>query len=314
MITVTRAPPYLTVQDEGRTRSRSLGVPRGGAMDRFALEALNALLGNSVGSTVLEWALGPGALRFDTDCSIAIGGARVIANLRGRAIEPYTVLHAKKGDEMEVISFTAGRFLYIAATGGIDVPEVLGSRSTYLPGRFGGYAGRMVVRGDILNLGPSRVVAPLAGFALDRRLLPRYGSGVVRVTRTIHTDMLGNAAWQNFTSRSFTISSASDRTGYKLTGNVLSNAPGNLPSDAGCEGAVQIPSDGAPIVLMADAPTVGGYPKIAVVSEADLPILAQGTPGETVRFREITIQESQQELRQRKSALRALRSTGAASA
>lgn len=314
MITVTRAPPYLTVQDAGRVGSRASGVPPSGAMDRFALQAVNVVVGNPLGAAALEWALGAGNLRFDRACTIAIGGARVAATLGGQPIAPLTAIRAANGDEMEIHHFIAGRFLYIGIAGGIDVPEILGSRSTYLPGHFGGCAGRMIVRGDVLSLGASPSSMPAAGFASDRKVLPDYESEVIRVIRGTHADMLGERAWRTFTSKTFTVAMASDRTGYKLTGTVMSNAPGNLPSDAGCEGAVQIPSDGAPIVLMADAPTIGGYPKIAVVAQADLPILAQRTPGETVRFREITIWESQQALRQRALDLSVIRSTGAASA
>jgi antagonist of KipI len=314
MITVTRAPPYLTVQDTGRTRARSSGVPRAGAMDRFALEALNALVGNPPGSAGLEWALGAGTLRFGHSSIIAFGGAIVAASLRGKASAAFTTLRAEKGDELDVQEFRGGRFLYIAIGGGIDVPEILGSRATYLPGRFGGLVGRTVVRGDILPVGEASMAVPAAGFTPDPKLLPRYESGGIRVTPGTHADILGDLAWQTFTTSSFTVGVASDRTGYKLTGPAIPGAPSNLPSDAGCEGVVQLPSDGAPIVLMADAPTVGGYAKIAVIADADLSVLAQRTPGETVRFRPITVEESQRALRERALDLKTIRSAGAASA
>lgn len=113
--------------------SRSSGVPRGGAMDVFALQALNAIVGNALDSAALEWALGGGTIRFQNDCVLAIGGAHARATLAGQTMPSFTTCHARAGDQLTVEQLTAGRFLYIAFSGGIDVPLVLGSRSTYLP-------------------------------------------------------------------------------------------------------------------------------------------------------------------------------------
>jgi biotin-dependent carboxylase-like uncharacterized protein len=314
LITITRAPAYLTVQDDGRPRSRAFGVPRGGAMDRFALEALNGLVGNPFGAAGLEWALGPGAVRFDSPCAFAFGGAIVTAKLAGDVVQPFTTLHARAGDELQIAAFVRGRFLYLGFSGGIDVPEILGSRSTYLPGHFGGLDGRMVSSGDSLALGQQSARLRSRGFTVPRDRLPEYAAHTVRVTRGTHADIFDAESWRAFTEEDFTVGMASDRTGYKLTGQFLSHPHGDLPSDPGCEGAVQVPAAGNPIVLMADAPTVGGYPKIAVVAEADLPIVAQRTPGELLRFRLVTIEESQRAQRQRAHDLNLIRSAGAASA
>ncbi|MEO8909143.1 MAG: biotin-dependent carboxyltransferase family protein [Gemmatimonadaceae bacterium] len=314
MISVTRAPSYLTVQDLGREHSRAFGVPRAGAMDRFALQALNTIVGNATDAAVLEWALGGGTLKLETDCVFALGGARARAALSGDDVPPFTTIYASAGDELTIEQLTAGRFLYIALAGGIDVPVILGSRATYLPGRFGGYAGRLIARGDSIQTGDRPTMIPARGFVCPAELLPNYGSSVVRVTRGTHADMFSDAAWRAFTGAEFIVSQAADRTGYKLQGNVLPHSMGSLPSDVGCQGAIQVPGEGTPIVLMADAPTVGGYPKIAVVAEADLPILSQRSPGEVVRFELITIEQSQRALRRRASDLNTIRSAGAASA
>jgi antagonist of KipI len=283
-------------------------------MDVFALQALNAIVGNALDSAALEWALGGGTLRFQSDCVFAIGGARARATLAGQTMASFTTSHARAGDELTVEQLTAGRFLYIAFNGGIDVPRILGSRSTYLPGRFGGLNGRMVAHGDTLALEPHARSTPSEGFTCPPELLPRYESAAVRITRGPHADLFDEAAWQTLTEAEFTVSTASDRTGYKLKGKALRHATGSLPSDASCQGAIQIPGDGTPIVLMADAPTVGGYPKIAVVTEADLPILAQRSPGEAVRFQLVTIEQSQRALKRRASDLYTIGATGAASA
>ena len=294
--------------------SRSSGVPRGGAMDAFALQALNAIVGNALDFAALEWALGGGTIRFQNDCVFAIGGAHVRATVAGQTMPSFTTCRAQAGDQLTVEQLTAGRFLYIAFSGGIDVPLILGSRSTYLPGRFGGCNGRMLASNDTLTLAPHPNSTPVEGFRCPPELLPRYESTAVRITRGPHADLFDEAAWYTLTETEFAVSTASDRTGYKLNGKAVAQAPGNLPSDASCQGAIQIPGNGTPIVLMADAPTVGGYPKIAVVAEADLPILAQRSPGESVRFQLVTIEQSQRALKRRASDLHTIGATGAASA
>ena len=294
--------------------TRSSGVPRGGAMDVFALQALNAIVGNALDSAALEWALGGGALRFQRECVFAIGGAHARATLAGQSVPSFTTCRARAGDELTVEQLIAGRFLYIAFSGSIDVPPILGSRSTYLPGHFGGYDGRMITRDDILPLGQSSNSTPSEGFTCPPELLPRYESAAVRMTRGPQAHLFDDDAWHALTETEFTVSTASDRTGYKLKGKAVTEAAGNLPSDPSCQGAIQIPGDGTPIVLMADAPTVGGYPKIAVVAEADLPILAQRSPGEIVRFQLVTIEQSQRALKRRASDLYTIGATGAASA
>jgi biotin-dependent carboxylase-like uncharacterized protein len=302
MITITRAPPYLTVQDGGRKHSRDSGVPRGGAMDSFALRAANAVAGNDVDAAGLEWALGDGSITFEQDAAFAFGGAKANATLGSRVVAPCTTIYARAGDTLTFERISGGRFLYLAIGGGIDVPIILGSRSTYLPGRFGGYMGRTMKRGDVLPLGrPTH--RPAEGFHCAADLLPRYDTGIVHVTRGTHAYLFDDSAWRTLTESEYRVAAASDRTGYKLEGPAVANPVGTLPSEAGCPGSIQIPGDGLPIALMADAPTVGGYPKIAVVAEADFPRVAQRSPGEPIRFELITIEQSQRLLKRRASDL-----------
>jgi len=303
VIVITHAPPYLTVQDGGRKHSRSSGVPQSGAMDGFALCATNAMVGNSVAAAAFEWALGGGTLRFESECVFAIGGATARASLSGRSVAPCTTTYARAGNELSVEQITAGRFLYLAFNGGIEVPLLLGSRSTYLPGRFGGYQGRTLKNGDAVLLGEREGEPPAEGFHCPADLLPRYDSGIVHATRGTQEELFDESAWLTLTESEYRVSTASDRTGYRLEGPALRNRLGALPSESSCSGAIQITGDGLPIVLMSDAPTVGGYPKIAVVSEADLPILAQRRPGEGIRFVLTSIEQSQRALRRRVSDL-----------
>lgn len=315
MIEVVRAPAYLTIQDDGRRFARSSGVPRGGAMDSFALAAANIVAGNPPNAGALEWALTPGTLRFEGNCVFSVGGASPEVLLAGRTVTPLTAMTANAGDELTVGPFAARRFLYLAVNGGIDAPPILQSASTYLPGKFGGLEGRMIRTGDRLHTGRSK--ATLEGFHCPDELAPDYDATSVRVTRGPQAELFGDDCWRALLTTEFRIAHASDRTGYRLEGKRIPHELGLLPSEAGCAGAIQIPLDGNPIVLMADAPTVGGYPKIAVVADADLPLIAQKAPGDRVRFDLVTIAESQRALRRRAADLALLaarRVSGAASA
>ena len=305
MITITKAPPYLAIQDVGRGGFLAAGVPRGGAMDSFAIQAANLMVGNDSSSAALEWALAGGSLTFSDATSIALAGATVRATLAGRSVAPCTTVRVAAGDTLEIEQFVTGRFLYIGVSGGVDVPRLLGSRSTYLPGRFGGLNGRLIKTGDELPVGAAHNSSS-EGFHCTAELMPRYDSDTVHVTRGPQAELFTENAFQILSESAHRISSASDRTGYKLDGASIGASPGSLPSEAACPGAVQVPGDGHPIILMADAPTVGGYPKIAVVSAADLPIVAQRRPGETLRFEIVTIEQSQKAFRRRATDLSAI--------
>jgi antagonist of KipI len=276
-------------------------------MDSFSLRAANGVAGNHLDAAGLEWALGGGSIRFEEDAVFSLGGARAHARLGGKIAAPCTTVYAKAGDELIIEQISGGRFLYVAVRGGIDVPLVLGSRSTYLPGRFGGYQGRMLKSGDSVSLGADSSHLPTDAFHCAADLLPRHEAGIVHITRGTHADLFDDSAWRTLVESEYKVSVASDRTGYRLEGAALANPAGTLPSEASCPGSIQIPGDGLPIALMADAPTVGGYPKIAVVAEADLPIIAQRSPGETIRFELITIEQSQRALKRRASDLHTMR-------
>lgn len=311
MIAITKAPPYLAVQDAGRTRFRGAGVPRGGAMDLFAMRAANLMVGNDPDAAVLEWALGGGTLTFSTAVTFALVGASVRATLGGQPVAPCTATRAAVGQQLAVDQFLAGRFLYVALSGGIDVPDLLGSRSTYLPGRFGGFDGRLIRNGDELPLGTERA-GPREGFHCAAELMPRYESETVHITRGPQGALFPDDSFRILSESSHRISHSSDRTGYRIDGPPVGASPGSLPSEAACPGAIQVPVDGHPIILMADGPTVGGYPKIAVVSEADLPIVAQRRPGEIVRFEIISTEQSQKALRRRAADLNTIAQLAAA--
>jgi antagonist of KipI len=298
MIVVERAPPYLTIQDEGRPGYRTSGVPVGGAMDRWSLAVANALVGNDGAAAALEWAIGGGALRFKADSTIALCGSEVEATVDGAAVEKDLALDVRAGQLLEVYRFIRRRFLYVAIRGGISTPPVLGSRSTYLPAALGGLAGRRLAREDSIPIGDAGThrTRQLSDLDVDA-VRPDYDAESIRViVRRSPSAELTRTLLQ----RSFTVSPASDRTGYRLdTASPLAIADSTNTSEPVCSGVIQLPSGGQPIVLMADAPTIGGYRILGTVVSCDLPILAQFAPGVSFTFEETTVDDAQRELRRR---------------
>ncbi len=288
MIEVVKAPPFATVQDQGWRTGRSIGLPQGGAMHKALLEGANLMVGNPPGLAGLEWALGAGALRFHTDAfMIALRDAEVRVGSSVQAPGPF---HLAAGDVVELAPRGQDRFLYLAVRGGIDVPPVMGSRSTYLPGAFGGHEGRRIRTGDRLPIGAPPEPMPAAGAGGTSRVT---GALVLRATRGPQWERFDPAARAGFFAGEYLVTPASDRMGYRLIGPAVTpRETTTLPSEAACPGAVQIPDGGEPIVLMPDGPTVGGYPKLVVVMQADLGELAQCQPGRRVRFREVSLEEA----------------------
>lgn len=306
MIEIVAAPPYLTIQDRGRPGHRGEGVPGGGAIDSWGHAVANVIVGNPANSAALEWGLSGGRIRWQRSGVFALAGAWVEATLDGEPVAMHRSHRAEAGSELVITRFLGGRFLYIAFSGGIDVPLVLGSRSTYLAARFGGLEGRMVRAGDRLVVGEPTEL-PAAGFVVPSDLEPRYDSAEAGVVMGPHAGLFSADTWRLLTETAFEIDMASDRMGYRLVGPPIEHAgEAALASAPVCAGAVQIPAGGRPIVLMADGPTVGGYPVIAVVCSADLPVVAQRRPGESVRFRAMTVEESQRAFRRRAVAIHTL--------
>ena len=307
MISILQSPPFLTVQDLGRLTARIHGVPPSGAMDDWALAEGNLLAGNPTGAAGLEWALGAGAVRFEQATAFALTGAAAVARLGDRPIPLHSTVRALRGEVLTVERLVSGRFLYLSFHGGIEVPELLGSRSTYLPGKFGGLEGRRLKSGDVLPLAVPSRSAPPEGFTVPQELRVRYGEPAVKVIEGPQQRLFGDKELQVFLTNPFVVASASDRMGYRLTGPAPHHRAGAaFPSEPACVGAVQVPPGGAPIVLFVDGPTVAGYPKIAVVISVDLPILAQRLPGEQLSFRMVSIAEAQVAYRQRAGQLRTL--------
>jgi antagonist of KipI len=280
MIEILKAPAHLVVQDNGFRGQRHIGFPRAGAMDQAALALGNSLVGNHPESAAMEWGLSGGVIRFSEDAKIALTGAHVHGR-RGRLPLTRNIgVDVAAGTTLEIDRFLTGRFLYIAVSPGLEIGPVLGSRSTYLAAGIGGFNGRRLKAGD--SIPQSGSDGFFDGTVVSR---PDYSQTTLRIIPGPQHGVLDGRLLQYITASEFRVSRTSDRTGYRLEGpgiDVL--GLGQILSEPACEGAIQVTDSGTPIVLMADGPTIGGYNKIGVVIAEDLPILAQKTPGEKVRF------------------------------
>lgn len=282
---------YTTVQDAGRPGYRSRGLPASGAMDLLALESANAAVGNEPHDAALEFTMPGPALRALQEVTIAVAGAGLPVSIDGAPVSPGRATPMARGQTLAVGGQPPqqrgqppwrGVWAYLAIGGGIDVPRPLGSAATYLPGRLGGIAGRRLMAGDVLGrLGEPARRSPAASGAV---VLPA-DEVVVRVVRGPQADRFTDEAMRTLTSSAYEVTTQSDRVGVRLAGPALSHrGRTDFLSDGMLPGALQVPADGQPIVIMADGPTTGGYPKIGVVVSEDLRLLAQARPGTQVRF------------------------------
>lgn len=275
-----------SVQDRGRLHQQRWGVPVGGAMDLFALQAANRLVGNVPDAAALEITAGGATFEILQSMLLAVAGG-LHATLDGEALPLWTSVWARVGSVVQIGARHGawGARAYVAVAGSIDVPLVLDSRSTCLPGAFGGLSGRPLRAGDLLHAGPSPLTTLHAGRRWPLGARPAYGpTPALRMLPGPHLHLFNEHALDLLQADPFTLSVSSNRTGYRLDGARFATNVPNLPSLPVFAGVVQVPPDGAPILLMADAQPTGGYPIIAVVIAPDLPLAAQLLPGDTLRF------------------------------
>ncbi|MFK0228773.1 biotin-dependent carboxyltransferase family protein [Streptomyces sp. NPDC090303] len=276
---VVRAGALTTVQDLGRTGHAHLGVPRSGALDPAAARLVNRLVGNAEDAAVLETTVDGCALRLRCAVTVAVGGAPCPVRVDGRPAAWGTAVRVGAGSVLEVGSAARGLRSYVALGGGVAVAPVLGSRSTDL---LSGLGPPPLAEGAVLPLG----AAPAVRGPVDAPPWPGPPDELVlRVRLGPREDWFTAPALRAFTTRAYRVSPASNRIGLRVEGPALERAvPGELPSEGMVLGAVQVPPDGRPVVFLADHPTTGGYPVVAVVREADLGAAAQAVPGTRVRF------------------------------
>ncbi|MDT0404409.1 MULTISPECIES: 5-oxoprolinase subunit C family protein [Streptomyces] len=278
-LAVVRAGALTTVQDRGRPGHAHLGVPRSGALDGPAAALANRLAGNPPDAAVLETTLSGCSLRPRSTVTVAVTGAPCPVAVDGRPAAWGAPVRVRAGSVLDVGAAVRGVRAYVAVSGGIAVEPVLGSRSTDL---LSGLGPAPLTDGAVLPLGPPG--ERLARVDAAPQPAPP-GELVLRVTPGPRDDWFTPEALRLFTSRAYHVSPASNRIGLRTTGPALSRARHDeLPSEGMVLGAVQVPPDGTPVVFLADHPTTGGYPVIAVAHPADLPAAAQSPPGTPVRF------------------------------
>ncbi len=292
-VVLVREPGLLTsVQDAGRPGHRRLGVSGAGSLDRPAHAAANRAVGNAPEAATLECTAAGPALEFLAPVRFAVTGADLGAVLERADLGAWPVpagagVLARAGNVLRFTGRRSGCRAYVALQGGIDVPLVLGARATDLQSGFGGLAGRALRAGDQLGVGPlAGAVTPAESAAS-----PYATSATLRVVLGPQADYFAGSTVERFLDSRFRIGATSDRVGCRLEGEPLRHqGPTEILSDGMLSGSIQVPPDGQPIVMLHDGPTTGGYPKIATVITADLPLFAQLVPGEgEVRFEQVQL-------------------------
>jgi KipI family sensor histidine kinase inhibitor len=281
-VTVVHPGMFTTVQDLGRWGYQERGVSVAGAMDGDACRRANLAVGNDPGAAVLEVTLIGPEIRVEAEGRVAVSGADLSPTLDGEGIPRDTATAVTVGNVVRFGEHRAGARAYLAFDGGVDVPLVLGSRSTHVRSALGGIGGRPLAAGDRVPLGRSTTTAQVDVAAPP---LP-VGGARLRIVPGPQLATFRGGALDLLSRTRFRISTQSDRMGYRLEGSSLPGPSlgGTMISDASFPGAVQVPPSGEPILLMADCPTTGGYPQIGVVATADIGLAAQLAPGDWVEF------------------------------
>ena len=303
-------PGLLTsIQDLGRYGYQKYGVIVSGGMDAYSLRLANLLVGNEEGEAVIEMTLMGPSLLLEEDLLLAITGGDLSPTINEEPVPQGRPVLVRKGSVLKFGALKSGCRSYLAVRGGYDIPEVMGSKSTYLRAGIGGYQGRALVQGDILSLGlacPSPFVESLvramgsSSFAFPSwyvgrsYVLQKSQEYRVRVIPNSQFSLFSPDSRKQFLQQPFQVTTQSDRMGYRLSGASLQlTEPLEMVSEAVALGTIQVPPDGNPIILLADRQTVGGYPKIAQVAGVDISTLAQIKPGGKIRFEEISLAEAE---------------------
>ncbi|MCR3922566.1 MAG: biotin-dependent carboxyltransferase family protein [Firmicutes bacterium] len=314
VIEVVTAGLLTTIQDLGRPDWQAFGLPVAGAADTFSFRAGNLLVGNRQDFAAVEATFMGPRLRFTEDTLIALTGAPSVIRLDDQPVPMWQSLWVRAGQELDMGTVTAGCRTYLAVAGGIDVPLLMGSRSTYVRGGLGGYKGRKLAVGDKLSLGheqPDPLQASMHHYA--QQDIPLYPSTqTIRVMLGPQTDHFTAISITKFLETPYKVTPEADRMGLRLVGETLTfRGSPEIISDGMPDGAIQVPGHGQPIMMLAERGTTGGYPKIAVVISADLPLVAQLKAGDTVSFEAVDFDTARTALTTMEETLRKLETSPA---
>ncbi|MEH7342426.1 biotin-dependent carboxyltransferase family protein [Bacillus sp. JJ1532] len=294
---IEKAGLLTTVQDLGRHSFQTFGVSPCGGMDTLALRLANILVGNNEGDAVLEVTIIGPNITFIREGVIAITGGGFSVYLNGKPVPMWKSLAVNEGDELSFGNSKYGCRAYIAFAGGIDVPKVMGSRSTFIRGNYGGFEGRGLKNGDIVRIKQSRFDnRRISGRKLKSNDIPDYQTPrPMRIVLGPHDIKFTKEAILTLVSNPYKITNNSDRMGYRLEGKPLQHVnKADIISEFITPGVIQVPANGQPIVHMADAGTSGGYTVVGVIISVDLPYMAQKKPGDQIDFEIIGIEEAHQ--------------------
>ena len=289
---VIQAGSITTIQDLGRKGYQRFGMPTAGAMDISSLRLANLLVQNDEGQACLEITFIGLRLLAIRDLTIAITGGNLLPKVDGSLLPLWQTVSVRKNSEISFTGVRDGIRSYLAIAGGIQVPEIMGSKSTYIRGGIGGLEGRPLRKGDRLRIGPRHRRIPL--YKIKQDLIPHYGrEWKIRVIMGPQEDYFSKQGIEAFTSSEYTITPQSDRMGYRLQGPKIEHRrDADIVSDATCLGSIQVPGHGLPIILFVDRQTTGGYPKIATAISLGAYELGQAKPGDSIRFFPISVAEA----------------------
>jgi antagonist of KipI len=299
--------PMTTVQDLGRPGFLDRGVPLSGALDPFACRVANLLVGNPEGAAMLEITVMGPTLQVLAPSDIALTGAEMGMTINQEPIENWRTVRVSPGDIIRIPRAAKGCRAYLAVTGGIDVPPMMGSRSTFVRSKIGGIGGRGLIKGDILRRGAGSLMDRLR--ELPGEWIPQYAREIALRAVPGPQDDAFREGIAAFFGASYEVTQQADRMGCRLLGPAVhrdQGSPESIVTEPTMPGNVQVPADGQPIILLVEQ-TSGGYAKIATVITADLPRVAQATPGNTVRFERVTLETAHRLYRERQEKLQQIR-------
>ncbi len=301
---ILRAGPQLTVQDLGRYGYLRYGVPVSGVLDEYSSRLANILVGNDEKQAVLEITFQGPRLEVSAPAHLAITGAEMPVMLNGNPQPMWSSFKVRQGDILNIGPARRGLRAYLAMAGGVDVPQVMGSRSTYAAAGLGGYRGRALGQGDVIARGEVSGETPAASCPAE--LIPVFTAQTVLRAIPGPQDYMFDEGLRTLFNSSYEVTSLANRMGYRLQGPVIvpcSGMPPSIISEPNLPGAIQVPPDGQPTVLLLEQ-TIGGYAKIASVISCDISRIAQARPGDRIVFEQVNLEEAQALFSEREVVLR----------